>query len=227
MDPAVQTNIPIIMFNNESPVEIPQIPYVRDNNDNGFPILFQKTLSGRDCYKFLKRLGLHTLIQNVKFANIDFNCICQRVSVSSGTNICFHSWLVKKYDKNVNIIPNDKNSHFSSEFDYTVYPLEPCLTYSHNATFLKCKTTLCCKNNTMGFYPLKSCKIILPEDNSGSYTFVSIAKNCKSFVQNENFHTKCTDKIAVTLHILIDSNANIINKTLKSDIANKYNINIY
>lgn len=218
------------MFHTGLSKEFPNVPFIRDNNNNEHPIIFQKELTGRDCCKFMRHIGLESIIAGISNTVIDFNVVIQSLFTKSETNICFHTWALRKLSKNIHTIPNDKNTNMQSKLSYTIFSLAPICSSSNNLTFIETEIKLYKKYDMVGFYPLNSCKFVLGNSDCPFYVLVSIVKSGTVSTFDETTNTlikKNFEKTAVTLHVLVNAkHGNVKMKNIFEYLAGSFKLNI-
>lgn len=211
--------------------EFPVVPFIRDNSGIEYPVIFQKELTGRDCSKFMKTIKLENLISGAHNVDLDFNVVIQSLTNKNETNICFHTWALQRLSKKICVLPNDDSINIESNFKYTICSLVPTFSTAENTVFVDGSIKVCKKSGLVGFYPLSACKFIL-NTNAGQqfYVLVSILRDGKieSINTKENSSIiKDLNKIAITLHILVDSKMhNIKMDHILTEIKNVFGLDV-
>lgn len=200
------------MFHTGFSKEYLSVPFVRNDTGEEHLVLLYKELSGRDCSKFIRTIGLYNLIDDVPYTNIDFNIVVQRLSVKEETNLAFHTWILKNINKNMHMIPNDKSVDVSANFKYTICSLLPHINPSVKSCFVESNLKICYSKGNVMFLPLNVCKFVLNDSTQPFYVLVSIARNMTAAIKENNVTCQREfNRCSVTLHILIDSNYKLVN----------------
>ena len=208
--------------------EYPSAPFVRNDNGEEYPLIFQKELTGRDASKFMKLAGLDSLIEGIPNANIDFNVVTQGLTNKKETNISFHTWILKNINKHMYIIPNDKSVDVTANFKYTICSLVPQFNSPTKTAFIDGAAKICNSHGNTLFLPLNLCKFIVNNAKHQFYALVSIIKNGSIKVkESSESYTKELCRIGITLHILIDSSyENVQMSDIVDYIKNVFKINL-
>jgi len=197
--------------------EFPTMPFIRDaNKQNNYDTVYQKKMTGRDCMKFLKFTNLKDkIISDEKTPDVDFNIIIQVIEIAGcetkkNIQLSFHTWLLKNINNNMYFIPNDPNFAVKSIFECGVFPLDAEIhNQKKNLQSLldEYAQIITIDSNTL-FLPYDSCNFSLNVAKQNIHVVVSVIKNVKMFVEeNGKIHTKKLNNMAITLHILVNSNA--------------------
>ena len=96
--------------------------------------------------------------------------------------------------------------------------------------FVPSEIKLYSKQGIVGFYPLNSCKFVLPDTNDKFYVLVSVIKNGNGEVFEVDSNTvtkKEFNKIGVTFHVLVNTKyGNIQINDIFEYITNTYKLDL-
>lgn len=199
------------MYHSGLSKEFPKIPFVRDDNNNEHSVIFQKTIPFKDFNIFIKHVGLKKYFPNLDENNIIFNVIVQSLAKKNETNLCFHTLILRNLSQNMHTIPNNENINIKSTIKYVLINLENNSDYDTNQNLnydLNFKQTDINISNSessiVGFYPLKSCKFNLTNEDKKFYSLLSLVNNGVIEILS-NGQKKNITKSEFTLHILVDA----------------------
>jgi hypothetical protein len=223
------------MYHPESLKEFPVMPFIRDTNTQyNYDTIYQKKMTGRDCIKFLKYTKLdEQILLDEKSHDIDFNVIIQIAKTAMHESekkiqLSFHTWLLKNINNNMYFIPSNPNFSVKSTFECGLFPLSADISSpKENLRVLlnECAQIKTVDDKTL-FLPYDSCNFVLNIITQYVHIFVSIIKNVRIIVEeNGKIHSKKLNNIAVTMHVLVNSNAHNLSIDMILDhISSEYKI---